>query len=73
MAAVEGDVVGVLATSDAEMPLPPRHGVPPSRAARGNVSAMALYAGESVNVVTRTQPAGEIISELTRGAEALLR
>jgi nitronate monooxygenase len=73
VAAVESDVVGVLATSDAEMPLPPRHGMPPSRAVRGNVSAMALYAGESVNVVTRTQPAGELISELTRGAEALLQ
>jgi nitronate monooxygenase len=73
VAAVEGDVVGVLATSDADMPLPPRHGMPPSRAVRGNVSAMALYAGESVNVVTRTQPAGELVRELTRGAEALLR
>jgi nitronate monooxygenase len=69
--AAEGDVVGVLATGDSEMPLPPRHGMPPTRAVRGNVSAMALYAGEAVDVVTRTQPAGDIVTELIRGAEAL--
>jgi NAD(P)H-dependent flavin oxidoreductase YrpB (nitropropane dioxygenase family) len=73
VAAVEGEVVGTLTTDDTEIPLPPRHGMPPSRAVRGQVSAMALYAGEAVGVVTRTLPAGEIVRELTRDAEDLLR
>jgi hypothetical protein len=38
---------------------------PPTRQVRGDVTAMALYAGESVDHVTRTQPASEIVAELT--------
>ncbi|HVS29548.1 MAG TPA: nitronate monooxygenase [Solirubrobacteraceae bacterium] len=38
---------------------------PPTRQTRGDVAAMALYAGESVDAVTRTQPASEIVTELT--------
>jgi nitronate monooxygenase len=32
---------------------------------QGEIEAMALYAGESVDAVTRTQPASEIVAELT--------
>ena len=39
--------------------------LPPTRETRGNVAAMALYAGESVDAVTRIQPASEIVAELT--------
>jgi NAD(P)H-dependent flavin oxidoreductase YrpB (nitropropane dioxygenase family) len=39
--------------------------LPPKRQTRGDVAAMALYAGESVDYVTRIQPAGEIVAELT--------
>jgi nitronate monooxygenase len=73
VAAIEGEVVGTLVTGDSEIPLPPRHGMPPTRAVRGQVSAMALYAGEAVGAVTRVQPAGEIVRELSRDAETLLR
>lgn len=38
---------------------------PATRQVRGDVTAMALYAGESVDAVTRTQPASEIVAELT--------
>lgn len=38
---------------------------PPTRQVRGDVTAMALYAGESVDHVTRIQPASEIVAELT--------
>jgi NAD(P)H-dependent flavin oxidoreductase YrpB (nitropropane dioxygenase family) len=37
---------------------------PPTREVRGDVAAMALYAGESVDQVTRIQPAREIVAEL---------
>jgi len=39
--------------------------LPPTRQTRGNVAAMALYAGESVDAVRRIQPASEIVAELT--------
>lgn len=54
-------VVGVV--GDQELPrfVP----LPPTRETRGNVVAMALYAGESVDAVGRIQPASEIVAELT--------
>jgi nitronate monooxygenase len=39
--------------------------LPPTRQTRGEVAAMALYAGESVGAVTRLQPARDIVGELT--------
>jgi nitronate monooxygenase len=39
--------------------------MPPTRQARGEIAAMALYAGESVDAVLRVQPAAEIMAELT--------
>jgi nitronate monooxygenase len=39
--------------------------LPPTRQTRGEVAAMALYAGESVGAVTRIQPARDIVGELT--------
>jgi NAD(P)H-dependent flavin oxidoreductase YrpB (nitropropane dioxygenase family) len=47
--------------------LPPFAPVPPTRAARGEIPAMALYAGMSVDAVTRVQPAREIVAELFPG------
>ena len=38
---------------------------PPTRRTRGEIAAMALYAGESVDAVLRIQPAAEIVAELT--------
>jgi nitronate monooxygenase len=33
--------------------------------ATGDVGALSLWAGQSVGVVTRTQPAAEIVADLT--------
>ena len=49
------------------------HTAPPHRAVRGHVNAMALYAGQSVGLVTEVKPAADIVDSLTRGAEDLLR
>jgi hypothetical protein len=38
---------------------------PVTRDVRGETAPMALYAGESVEHVTRIQPAAEIVAELT--------
>jgi nitronate monooxygenase len=57
---------------DGEMPVP-RFGVMcATRETRGHVEAMALYAGESVERITSVEPAGAIVEELVRGAEARL-
>lgn len=45
----------------------------PSRDTVGNIEAMALYAGQSVDAVRRVQPAAEIVRELSDGAEQVLR
>ena len=45
--------------------IPPLAAQPPSRDADGRVEAMALYAGRSVDAVSRVQPAAEIVVEIT--------
>jgi NAD(P)H-dependent flavin oxidoreductase YrpB (nitropropane dioxygenase family) len=55
------DVVGVLGDRE----IPPFAPLPPTRGVIGDVAAMALYAGESVDAVTRVQSAAEIVAELT--------
>jgi hypothetical protein len=45
----------------------------PSRDTVGEIEAMALYAGHSVDAVRRIEPAAEIVRELSEGAERLLR
>jgi nitronate monooxygenase len=57
----EGDVVGVLG----DMEVARFGALPPTRGVQGEIAAMALYAGESVDYVTRVQPAAEIVAELT--------
>ena len=47
-------------------------GPDPSREVTGTVAAMALYAGQGVGQVTRVVPAGQVVTELTQGAERLL-
>jgi len=38
--------------------------LPPTKDVRGNVAAMAMYAGTSVGAVTARKPAGAIVAEL---------
>ncbi len=44
----------------------------PTVGTRGQVDAMALYAGQSVGAVCRIEPAADIVRELVAGAERLL-
>ena len=41
--------------------------------AGGDIEAMALYAGHSVDAVRQIQPAADIVRELCEGAERVLR
>jgi hypothetical protein len=45
----------------------------PNKQTTGQIEAMALYAGQSVDDVERLQPAAEIAREIVEGAETLLR
>jgi nitronate monooxygenase len=58
---LDGPVAGVLGERD----IPRFAPLPPTRDVDGNVAAMALYAGESVDAVTQTRPAKDIVAELT--------
>jgi NAD(P)H-dependent flavin oxidoreductase YrpB (nitropropane dioxygenase family) len=59
--AFDGDIVGVLGDREVGVFSP----MAVTRDVRGEIAAMALYAGESVDHVTRIQPAAEIVAELT--------
>jgi nitronate monooxygenase len=48
-------------------------GIPPFKGFTGNIGAMACYAGQSVGDVRGVQPAAEIVAELVRDAEKLLK
>jgi len=63
----EGETVGELVMGEVRMPLPPFAVPCPGRTTTGTIGAMALYAGQSVGAVTKTQPAKEIVAELTAG------
>lgn len=47
-------------------PIPRFSAMPPRRETTGEIGAMALYAGTSVDAVRGSQPAGEIVDELMR-------
>ena len=64
-------VVGEVVIGGETFPVPRFHALPPARQTTGSIAAMALYAGQSVDAVHRVQPAGEIVTELANGAEAL--
>jgi nitronate monooxygenase len=63
--AFQEESVGEFSVGEMKMPLP-RFAVPcPGRTTTGTIPAMALYAGQSVGAVKKTQPAAEIVAELT--------
>ena len=47
--------------------------MPPTEATTGHIEAMPLYAGQGVGLVTKVEPAADIVHDLVDGAEALLR
>ena len=65
----EGDVV---ATSKSRGPIVRYRTPPPAADAEGDIDAMALYAGQSVALVHKRQPAAEIVREIVSEAQAIL-
>lgn len=72
-ASLTDDVVGTLEEAGQVLPVPRFSVIVPTAGTTGRIDAMALYAGESVDDVTSVRPAAEIVTELARGAERLLR
>jgi nitronate monooxygenase len=70
--AFRGEVVGSLPTPLGPFPIPRLGVVSPTRETTGQIEAMALYAGESVNAVERVETTAEIVRALVDGARARL-
>ena len=66
------EIVGETRIGDQTVPVQRFSVVCPTSDTEGHVTAMALYAGESVTNVNAVQPAAEIVAELVAGAEAAL-
>jgi len=69
----EGDIIGK--TSMIDIPLDvPRYGVfPPMTGFTGDIEHAALYAGESCRLVNDIKPAAQIVRDLVREAEEIIR
>jgi NAD(P)H-dependent flavin oxidoreductase YrpB (nitropropane dioxygenase family) len=67
------DPIGDVPFAGRPFPIPRLSIVAPTLETTGHVEAMALYAGESVAGVDSILPAGQIVAELARDAERLLR
>ena len=64
--AAEEDVVAMVGFGEEAVPVQRLSCVPPVKDARGNIAAMAQYAGTSVEQIHRRQPAADILAELCR-------
>ena len=71
--AVTDEFVAEVVQGDDRWPVPRYSTMPPSRAIRGGVRAMAMYAGESVGGVTGERSAAEIVRELVEVCATALR
>ena len=66
----EGEVI---ATSRASGPIVRYQSYTPGADAEGDIEALALWAGQGVGLVSRVQPAGEIVHEIADEARTILR
>jgi NAD(P)H-dependent flavin oxidoreductase YrpB (nitropropane dioxygenase family) len=66
----EGDVI---ATSRSAGPIVRYQSYTPGADAEGDIDALSLWAGQSVGLVSKLQPAGEIVREISDEADSILR
>jgi nitronate monooxygenase len=66
----EGEVI---ATSPTSGEIVRYQSYTPGADAEGDIEALSLWAGQSVGLVSRLQPAGEIVREIAAEAQAILR
>jgi NAD(P)H-dependent flavin oxidoreductase YrpB (nitropropane dioxygenase family) len=66
----EGDVV---ATSRSSGPIVRYQSFTPAADVEGDIDALSLWAGQSVGLVSKVQPAGDIVREIAEDARLILR
>ena len=66
----EGEVI---ATSKTSGPVVRYQSYTPGPDAEGDIDALSLWAGQSVGLVSRVQPAAEIVREIAEEAASVLR
>jgi NAD(P)H-dependent flavin oxidoreductase YrpB (nitropropane dioxygenase family) len=62
----------VVATSKSRGPIVRYRSYTPGADAEGDIEALALWAGQSVALVKKVQPAAEIVREIVSEAQAVL-
>jgi nitronate monooxygenase len=70
--ALAGEFAGDAGTEREPLSIPRFAVRPPNRETRGDIDAMALYAGQSVGAVKAITSAADVVRELAEGAERLL-
>jgi len=66
-------VIGEADIYGAKVPLKRFMGFPPTANASGDLEEMSLLAGESVGLIHDLKPAGQIVAEMMKEAETILR
>ena len=66
----EGEVI---ATSQSSGPIVRYQSYTPAADANGDIDAMALWAGQGVGLVSKVQPAGDIVREIVDEAQGIIR
>ena len=66
----EGDVIGISRSSG---PIVRYQSYTPGADAEGEIDAMSLWAGQNVGLVTKTQPAGDIVREIAEQARFIIQ
>jgi NAD(P)H-dependent flavin oxidoreductase YrpB (nitropropane dioxygenase family) len=66
----EGEVIGKSRSSG---PIVRYQSYTPGADAEGDIDAMSLWAGQSVGLVSKLQPAGEIVREIAEEARSILQ
>jgi NAD(P)H-dependent flavin oxidoreductase YrpB (nitropropane dioxygenase family) len=66
-------IVGTTSLFGHEIPLQRFNGLPPVAATTGDLDQMSLLAGETVGLITDVRPAAEIVHQIARQAEEVLR
>ncbi len=64
---IEDDFVATLVSPGGDWPVPRLSTMPPTKDVHGNVAAMCMYAGTSVDGVSKRMHAAEIVAELMNG------
>ena len=63
----------MIATSRSVGPIVRYQSYTPGADAEGDIDALSLWAGQGVGLVSKLQPAGEIVREISDEADSILR